>query len=75
MKIDEDGEVYEITEEDIKYARKNPYAKMFQAGTVVLDMEVIDFFKKIGEKKDIYYGKLISDTLKEYIAKSEQNQQ
>ena len=71
MIIDEDGEVSGITEEDFKRARKNPYAKMFQAGTVVLDMEVIDFFKRIGEEKDIYYGKLISDTLKEYIIKAQ----
>jgi len=75
MIIDEDGEVYDITEEDFKRAIRNPYAKMFQAGTVVLDMEVINFFKKIGDEKDIYYGKLISDTLKEYIANAEQTHQ
>jgi len=58
-------------EYDLSKARKNPYAKMFQAGTVVIDMDVIDFFKKMGEEKDVYYGKLISDTLREYVANAQ----
>ena len=73
MMIDEDGEVSGITEEDFKRAIKNPYAKiMYRAGTVIIDAEVLEYFKELAEKKGIYHGKLISETLKQYIANSEQ---
>jgi len=73
--IDKDGEVISISEGDFKNAKKNPYAeKLHQAGTVVLDTEVIDFFKQLAKKKGIYHGKLISETLREYMDNSAQIQ-
>jgi len=43
-------------------------------GTVVIDVEVLNSYKKLAEKKGVYHGKLISDTLKDYIANSKQIQ-
>ena len=76
MIINKDGEISDITEEDFKRAIKNPYAeKIHRAGTVVIDEEILDFFKKLAKEKGVYHGQLISDTLKEYITSSEHLQQ
>ena len=62
-------------EYDLSKARKNPYAKYFTAGTVILDSEVLEFFKDLSKEKNVYHGKLISETLREYMIKSEQKHQ
>ena len=77
MIIDKDGEVTSITEEDFKYARKNPYAdkKMVYARPIVIDDDILDFFKKLAKEKGVYHGILIADTLRDYIANAQQEGQ
>ena len=68
MIIDEDGEVSDITEEDFKRARKNPYAAILnREGTILLEAEVLEYFKELAQEKNIHYEKLISTALKDYI--------
>ena len=54
---------------DLTKVKKNPYAeKMHRARTVVIDEEIINFFKEQAKEKGVYHGILISETLKDYIA-------
>ena len=54
-------------EYDLSKAQKNPYAKYFTAGTVILNSEVLEFFKDLSEEKGVYHGELISDALKDIL--------
>jgi uncharacterized protein (DUF4415 family) len=63
-------------EYDLSKARKNPYAEnLRRAATVVIDSEILDFFKEIAKEKGVYHGELISETLKDYIIKARQEGQ
>ena len=68
MIIDEDGEISDVTEEDFKRARKNPYAEILnREGTILIEAEVLEYFKELSRKKNIHYANLISTALKDYI--------
>jgi len=68
MIIDENGEVSDITEEDFKRARKNPYAEILnREGTILIDAEILEYFKELAQEKNIHYENLISTALKDYI--------
>ena len=68
MKIDEDGEVSELTEEDFKRAIKNPYAKrIHRETTFFVDEQIIKHFDELAEKKGTYRDDLITQVLKDYL--------
>ena len=74
MIIDEEGEVISIGEEDFKRAKKNPYAeklnqaeKLYRGTTVVIDNEVVTFFKELSKTKGEHHSTLMSEILKDYI--------
>ena len=68
MKIDKDGEVSDITEEDFKRAIKNPYAKnIHRERTFLLDEKIIKHFDILAKAKDTYRDELITQVLKDYL--------
>lgn len=55
-------------EYDFSKAKKNPYAKVLkQQVTLRLEIEVIDYFKKLGFKTGIPYQNLINLYLKDCV--------
>ena len=74
MKIDEDGEISDVTEEDFKRAIKNPYAekirnieKIHGVRTVFLDEKIIQYFDILAELKGSYRDEVITKVLKDYL--------
>ena len=61
--IDEIDEI-DLTKVDWSKAKKNPYVKYFKKQvTINLDIEVLDYFKKMSEKSRIPYQILINSYL------------
>lgn len=55
---------------DFSHARKNPYAtKLKRQISIRLDVETIDYFKKLAGESEISYQKLINLYLAECAAK------
>ena len=57
-------------EYDFSDSKKNPYVKKLKKQvTIRLDEETIDYFKQLGEKKDIPYQSLINLYLRDCAMK------
>ena len=61
------------TNNKLSKTEKEP-EKSYRLGTVVIDAEVLNSYKKLAEEKGVYHNQLISETLKDYIANYKQNQ-
>ena len=82
MIINEEGEVISVDEEDFRRAKKNPYAeklkqaeKLYRGTTVVIDTEVVTFFKELSKTKGGHHSTLMSEILKDYITNMQQEKE